>query len=73
MNGFDIQSALEVAKKMKIIAFRAHWLDRARLIEEIAFYAECMEKYATHLEEKMIMEMGMADSDGASCNQLEAC
>lgn len=59
MNGFDIQSALEVADKMRGIARRADMFghDRERLLEEIIFYAECMEKYAERIEGRMIAEM----------------
>lgn len=72
MNAFDIQSALEVADKMRSIARRANTFghDRERVLEEVIFYAECMEKYAERLEERMIEEMYLIDSDGAACNQL---
>ena len=55
MTGFDVQSALEVAKKLRGIARRADTFghDRARLIEEILFYAENMEVVAEHIEKSM--------------------
>lgn len=75
MNGFDVQSALEVAKKIRGIARRADTFghDRARLIEEILFYAEDMEKVAARIEEDMedeymIEQLYLIDSDGAACN-----
>lgn len=75
MNGFDVQAALEVANKMRGIARRANTFghDRARLIEEILFYAEDMEKIATCIEENMedeymVEQMFLIDSDGAACN-----
>lgn len=59
MNGFDIMSALEVADKMRSIARRANMFgyDQERLIEEIIFYAETMEKYAERIEAAMIANM----------------
>jgi hypothetical protein len=75
MNGFDVQSALEVAKKIRGIARRADTFghDRARLIEEILFYAENMENLAARIEENMedeyrIEMLYLVDSDGAACN-----
>ena len=55
MTGFDVQSALEVANKVRGIARRANTFgyDRARLIEEILFYAENMENLAARIEEDM--------------------
>lgn len=55
MTGFDVQSALEVANKIRGIARRADTFghDRARLIEEILFYAEDMEKVAERIEKEM--------------------
>lgn len=55
MTGFDVQSALEVANKVRGIARRADTFgyDRARLIEEILFYAENMEKVAERIEKEM--------------------
>lgn len=55
MTGFDVQSALEVAKKLRGIARRADTFghDRARLIEEILFYAENMEVVAEQIEKSM--------------------
>ena len=72
MNAFDIQSALEVADKMRSIARRADTFgyDRERLIEELIFAAECYELYAERIENLMIEQMAMIDSDGAACNQL---
>ena len=75
MNGFDVQSALEVAKKIRGIARRADMFghDRARLIEEILFYAEDMEKVAARIEEDMedeymVEQLYLIDSDDAACN-----
>lgn len=75
MNGFDVQSALEVAKKMRGIARRANnfGYSREALIEEILFYAENMEKVADRIEENMedeymVEQMFLIDSDGAACN-----
>ena len=75
MNGFDVQSALEVAKKIRGIARRADTFghDRARLIEEILFYAEYMEKLASRIEENMedeymVEQLYLIDSAGAACN-----
>ena len=55
MTGFDVQSALEVANKVRGIARRADTFgyDRARLIEEILYYAENMEKVAERIEKEM--------------------
>jgi len=55
MNGFDVQSALEVAKKMRGIVRRADTFghDRAQLIEEILYYAENMELVAEQIEKSM--------------------
>lgn len=55
MTGFDVQSALEVANKIRGIVRRADTFghDRARLIEEILFYAENMENVAERIEKEM--------------------
>ena len=75
MTGFDVQSALEVAKKLRGIARRADTFghDRARLIEEILYYAENMERVAETVEQDIIDdimydELYLIDSDGAACN-----
>jgi hypothetical protein len=56
MNGFDIQAALEVAKKFRGIARRAESFghDRERLIEELIFAAENYESLAQHIENEML-------------------
>ena len=75
MTGFDVQSALEVAKKLRGIARRADTFghDRTRLIEEILYYAENMERIAEVVEQDIIDdvmydELYLIDSDGAACN-----
>jgi hypothetical protein len=56
MNGFDIQAALEVAKKFRGIARRAESFghDRERLIEELIFAAENYESLAQRIENEML-------------------
>jgi hypothetical protein len=56
MNGFDIQAALEVAKKFRGIARRADTFghDRDRLIEELIFAAENYESLAQRIEDEML-------------------
>ena len=56
MNGFDIQAALEVAKKFRGIARRADTFghDRDRLIEELIFAAENYESLAQRIENEML-------------------
>lgn len=51
----DIQTALEVAKKMRGMARRADnfGYSREALIEEILFYAENMERIAESVEKQM--------------------
>ena len=75
MTGFDVQSAFEAAKKLRSIARRADTFghDRARVIEEILYYAENMERVAETVEQDIIDnvmydELYMIDSDGAACN-----
>lgn len=74
MNGFDIQSALEVAKQLHNFQ---HWAnhfghDRERILQEIGFMADDFKKLAERIEDQMINEMAMIIEDGAACNQLEA-
>ena len=56
MNGFDIQAALEVAKKFRGIARRAETFghDRDRLIEELIYQAENYEFLAQRIENEML-------------------
>ncbi len=56
MNGFDIQAALEVAKKFRGIARRADTFghDRDLLIEELIFAAENYESLAQRIESEML-------------------
>jgi vacuolar-type H+-ATPase subunit D/Vma8 len=58
MNGFDIQSALSVAKQLRGIARRADTFghNRERLLEEILFMAENYEKIAEMIEASMERE-----------------
>lgn len=74
MNGFDIQSATEVAKRLAGIARRADTFghSRERVIEEIMYMAEDFQKLAERIEDLMFNEMAMIEADGAACNQLEA-
>ena len=55
MNGFDIQSASEVAKQLRSMQRRAHNFahDRERLLLEIGFMAENFEKLAEMIEDMM--------------------
>lgn len=58
-NGFDVQSATEVAKVMRGIARRAETFghDRERVLEEIIYYAENMEKLAQRIEDAIFDEI----------------
>ena len=58
MNGYDIQSALEVAKRLAGIARRADMFgqDRQRVLEEILFMAEDYTKLAARIEAAMEQE-----------------
>jgi hypothetical protein len=58
MNGYDIQSALEVAKRLAGIARRADMFgqDRQRVLEEILFMAEDYAKLADRIETAMEQE-----------------
>jgi hypothetical protein len=58
MNGYDIQSALEVAKRLAGIARRADMFgqDRQRVLEEILFMAEDYAKLADRIEAAMEQE-----------------
>jgi hypothetical protein len=58
MNGYDIQSALEVAKRLAGIARRADMFsqDRQRVLEEILFMAEDYAKLAARIEAEMEKE-----------------
>lgn len=71
MNGFDIQSALEVANNLRSMQRRAHTFghDRERLLLEIGFMAENFEKLASRIEDQMIEGLIKQDSDGYACNQ----
>ena len=55
MNGFDIQSALEVANTLRSMQRRAHDFahDRDRILTEIGYMAENFEKLAQRIEEQM--------------------
>lgn len=69
MNGFDIQSANEVAKQLRSMQRRAHNFahDRERLLLEIGFMAENFEKLVDRIESQMYEEMFLQDSDGSAC------
>ncbi len=58
MNGYDIQAALEVAKRLAGIARRADMFnqDRNRVLEEILFMAEDYAKLAARIEAQMEKE-----------------
>jgi len=58
MNGYDIQAALEVAKRLAGIARRADMFgqDRQRVLEEILFMAEDYSKLADRIEAAMEQE-----------------
>jgi hypothetical protein len=58
MNGYDIQAALEVAKRLAGIARRADTFgqDRQRVLEEILFMAEDYAKLADRIEAVMEQE-----------------
>jgi hypothetical protein len=58
MNGYDIQAALEVAKRLAGIARRADTFgqDRQRVLEEILFMAEDYAKLADRIEAAMEQE-----------------
>ena len=66
MNGFDIQSALEVANNLRSMQRRAHTFghDRERLLLEIGFMAENFEKLASRIEDQMIDAQYQAEQDG---------
>jgi hypothetical protein len=55
MNGFDIQSALEVANTLRSMQRRAHNFahDRDRILTEIGYMAENYEKLAERIEKLM--------------------
>ena len=59
MNGYDVQSALEIAKRLTGIARRADMFnqDRARILEEILFMAEDYAKLAARIEADMVEEL----------------
>jgi hypothetical protein len=59
MNGYDVQSALEIAKRLTGIARRADMFnqDRARVLEEILFMAEDYAKLADRIEAAMVEEL----------------
>lgn len=62
MNGFDIQSALEVAKQLRNFQ---HWAnhfdhDRERILQEIGFLADNFEKLAEDIEVLMERDMEAA-------------
>jgi len=59
MNGYDVQSALEIAKRLTGIARRADMFnqDRARVLEEILFMAEDYAKLAARIEAAMVEEL----------------
>lgn len=69
MNGFDIQSANEVAKQLRGIQRRANNFghDRERLLLEIGFMAENFEKLVDRIESQMYEEMFLQDSDSFAC------
>ena len=69
MNGFDIQSATQVAKQLRSLQRRANNFahDRERLLLEIGFLAEDFEKLADRIEGQMYDEMFLRDSDGSAC------
>ena len=71
MNGFDIQSALEVANTLRSMQRRAHNFahDRDRILTEIGYMAENYENLAQRIEDLMIEELIKQDSDGYACNQ----
>lgn len=55
MNGFDIQSANEVAKQLRSLQRRANLFahDRERILLEIGFMAENFDKLAEVIEDTM--------------------
>lgn len=55
MNGFDIQSANEVAKQLRSLQRRANLFahDRERILLEIGFMAENFDKLAEVIEDIM--------------------
>jgi hypothetical protein len=59
MNGFDIQSASEVANRLRAITRRAKTFnhDRERILEEIIFMAENFELLALRIGDEMEREM----------------
>ena len=59
MNGFDIQSALEVAKRFRSIARRSSTFDhdRATIVEQLMFAAEDYEALALRIENSMEKEL----------------
>lgn len=59
MNGFDIQSANEVANRLRAITRRAKTFnhDRQRILEEIIFMAENFELLALRIGDEMEREM----------------
>lgn len=69
MNGFDIQSANEVATLLRSMQRRAHKFghDRERLLLEIGFMAENFEQLADRIEAQMYEQMFLQDSDGSAC------
>ena len=58
MNGFDIQSATEVAKKLRSIQRRAinYAKTRDELLSDIGMYIQDMEALATRIESQMEQE-----------------
>jgi len=66
MNGFDIQSALEVANTLRSMQRRAHNFahDRDRILTEIGYMAENYEKLADRIEAQMIEAQYQAEQDG---------
>lgn len=66
MNGFDIQSALEVATQLRSMQRRANTFghNRERVLEEISFMAENFEKLASRIEDQMIDAQYQAEQDG---------
>ena len=66
MNGFDIQSALEVANTLRSMQRRAHDFahDRDRILTEIGYMAENFEKLADRIEAQMIEAQYQAEQDG---------
>ena len=58
MNGFDIQSALEVAKQLRNFQQWANHFahDRERILQEIGFMADDFEKLAENIDALMEQE-----------------